>query len=142
MVRRFDKIGPKIDQMWAWMSRGATVSPGVRNPLKSSVTGHGQLLSRNQVSQKIRATPPPPPPPLKQMEHQYRDQLNNSSCSLSDLVYVICAIRSIRQSPKFKLSDLVIGDMTVKARDLTDRTTLRVAAEIDIPVFFNYPIAI
>ena len=41
MLRSFGKIGPQIHR---W-------SPGVRNPLKSSVTGPSQLLSRNQVSQ-------------------------------------------------------------------------------------------
>ena len=39
MLRRFGKIGPnirpKIDQIWALLSRGHRWAPGVRNPLKS-----------------------------------------------------------------------------------------------------------
>ena len=66
MLRSFGKIGPQIDQILAWLSRGHRWSPGVRNPLKSSVMGpsfFGQLLSRNQVSQNNQGEPPPPPPP-------------------------------------------------------------------------------
>ena len=32
MLRSFGKIGPQIDQIWAWLSRGHRWSPGVRNP--------------------------------------------------------------------------------------------------------------
>ena len=60
LLRCFGKIEQEIYQIWAPVG---TRSP---EPLKSF--GHGpyffcQLLSRNQVSRKIRVTPPPPPPP-------------------------------------------------------------------------------
>ena len=45
MLRSFGKIGPQIDQIWAWLSRGHRWSPGVRNPLKSSVTGPSLLVN-------------------------------------------------------------------------------------------------
>ena len=48
MLRRFGKIGLK-------MGVAVPLAPRVRNPLKSSVTApsfFGQLVSRNQVSQK------------------------------------------------------------------------------------------
>ena len=64
MLRSFGKIGPQIDQIWAWLSRGHRWSPGVRNPLKSSVTGPS--LSVNcyleiKFHKIIRVNPPPPP---------------------------------------------------------------------------------
>ena len=63
MLRSFGKIGPQIDQIWAWLSRGHRWSPGVRNPLKSSVTGPS--LSVNcyleiKFHKIIRVNPPPP----------------------------------------------------------------------------------
>ena len=45
MLRRFGKIGPKIDQIWAWLSRGHRWAPRVRNPLKSSFMGHSLLVN-------------------------------------------------------------------------------------------------
>ena len=46
MLRSFGKIGPQIDQIWAWLSRGHQWSPGVRNPLKYCII--------------FEAKPPPP----------------------------------------------------------------------------------
>ena len=60
MLRSFGKIGPQIDQIWAWLSRGHRWSPGVRNPLKSLVTGPSLLVN---CYLEIRVNPPPPPPP-------------------------------------------------------------------------------
>ena len=45
MLRRFGKIGPKINQIWAWLSRGHRWAPRVRNPLKSSFMGHSLLVN-------------------------------------------------------------------------------------------------
>ena len=66
MLRSFGKIGPQIDQIWAWLSRGHWWSPGVRNPLKSSVTGPSLLVNcylEIKFHKIIRVNPPPPPPP-------------------------------------------------------------------------------
>ena len=67
ILRSFGKIGPQIDQIWAWLSRGHRWSAGVRNPLKSSVTGPSLLVNcylEIKFHKIIRVTPPPPPPPL------------------------------------------------------------------------------
>ena len=69
MLRSFGKIGPQIDQIRAWLSRGHRWSPGVRNPLKSSVTGPSLLVNcylEIKFHKIIRVNPPPPPPPLNQ----------------------------------------------------------------------------
>ena len=66
MLRSFGKIGPQIDQIWAWLFRGHRWSPGVRNPLKSSVTGPSLLVNcylEIKFHKIIRVNPPPPPPP-------------------------------------------------------------------------------
>ena len=66
MLRSFGKIGPQIDQIWAWLSRRHGWSPGVRNPLKSSVTGLSLLVNcylEIKFHKIIRVNPPPPPPP-------------------------------------------------------------------------------
>ena len=63
MLRSFGKIGPQIDQIWAWLSRGHRWSPGVRNPLKSSVTGPSLLVNcylEIKFHKIIRVNPPPP----------------------------------------------------------------------------------
>ena len=62
-----DCIETQIDQIWAWLSRGHRWSPGVRNPLKSSVTGPSLLVNcylEIKFHKIIRVNPPPPPPPL------------------------------------------------------------------------------
>ena len=67
MLRSFGKIWPQIDQIWAWLSRGHWWSHGVRNPLKSSVTGPSLLVNcylEIKFHKIIRVNPPPPPPPL------------------------------------------------------------------------------
>ena len=64
MLRSFGKIGPQIDQIWAWLSRGHRWSPGVPNPLKSSVTGPSLLVNcylEIKFHKIIRVNPPPPP---------------------------------------------------------------------------------
>ena len=63
MLRSFGKIGPQIDQIWAWLSRGHRWSPGVRNPLKSSVTGPSLLVNcylEIKFHKIIRVNPPFP----------------------------------------------------------------------------------
>ena len=61
MLKSFGKIGPQIDQIWAWQSRGHRWSAGVRNPLKSSVTGPSLLVNCYlEVSQNNQGEPPPP----------------------------------------------------------------------------------
>ena len=68
MLRSFSKIGPQIDQIWAWLSRGHRWSPGVRNPLKSSVTGPSLLVNcylEIKFHKIIRVTPP-----LRTNKHQ------------------------------------------------------------------------
>ena len=67
MLRSFGKIGPQIDQIWAWLSRGHRWSPGVRDPLKSLNTGLSLLVNcylEIKFHKIIRVNPPPPPPPL------------------------------------------------------------------------------
>ena len=68
---------------------------GTRSPEPPQKFGHGplfvgQLLSRNQVSQKIRVKPPPPPPPpLKfQMHIFYHIQILSYSNSL--ILNIMC----------------------------------------------------
>ena len=61
MLRSFGKIGPQIDQIWAWLSRGHRWSAGVRNPLKSSVTGPSLLVNcylEIKFHKIIRVNPP------------------------------------------------------------------------------------
>ena len=74
MLRSFGKIGPQIDQIWAWLSPGHRWSPGVRNPLKSSVTGPSLLVNcylEIKFHKIIRLNPPPPlntvPPHFKRV---------------------------------------------------------------------------
>ena len=71
MLRCFGIIGHNLDQKWAWLSRGHRWTPGVRDPLKSSVTGPSLLVNRYlqiKFHKKIRVNPPltlyPRPPPL------------------------------------------------------------------------------
>ena len=69
MLRSFGKIGPQIDQIWAWLSRAHRWSPGVRNPLKSSVTGPSLLVNcylEIKFHKIIRVNPPPPLKCIKQ----------------------------------------------------------------------------
>ena len=76
MLRSFGKIGPQIDQIWAWLSRGHRWSPGVRNPLKSSVTGPSLLVNcylEIKFHKIIRVNTPPPPPPLKALTKEIMD---------------------------------------------------------------------
>ena len=71
MLRSFGEIGPQIDQIWAWLSRGHRWSPGVRNPLKSSVTGPSLLVNcylEIKFHKIIRVTPPPPKGLIKTWE--------------------------------------------------------------------------
>ena len=66
MLRSFGKIGPQIDQIWAWLSRGHRWAPGVRNPFKISVTGPSLLVNcylKIKFRKIIRVKPPPPPRP-------------------------------------------------------------------------------
>ena len=61
ILRSFGKIGPQIDQIWAWLSRGHRWSPGVRNPLKSLVTGPSLLVNcylEIKFHKIIRVNPP------------------------------------------------------------------------------------
>ena len=54
-------IGHNLDQKWAWLSRGHRWAPGVREPLKSSVTGPSLLVNRYlqiKFHKKIRVNPP------------------------------------------------------------------------------------
>ena len=65
MFRVFGYIGPNLDQIWAWLPRGHRLAVGVRDPLKSSVTGPSLLVNcylETKFHKKIRVTPPPPPP--------------------------------------------------------------------------------
>ena len=76
MLKSFGKIWPQIDQIWAWLSRGHRWSPGVRNPLKSLVTGPSLLVNcylEIKFHKIIRVNPhPPPPPPLNQSIDYWR----------------------------------------------------------------------
>ena len=45
MLSSFGKIGPQIDRIWAWLSRGHRWSAGVQNPLKGSFTGPSFLVN-------------------------------------------------------------------------------------------------
>ena len=77
MLRSFGKIGPQIDQIWAWLSRGHRWSPGVRYPLKSSVTGPSLLVNcylEIKFHKIIRVNPPPPP--LIEMAKSMNSKLN------------------------------------------------------------------
>ena len=56
MLRSFGKIGPQIDKIWAWLSRGHRWSPGLRKPLISAVTGPSLLVN---CYLEIKGEPPP-----------------------------------------------------------------------------------
>ena len=79
MLRSFGKIGPQIDQIWAWLSRGHRWSPGVRNggnPLKSLVTGPSLLVNcyleiKFHKIIRVNRLNPPPPPPLRPLNRNY-----------------------------------------------------------------------
>ena len=45
MLRWFGKIGPEINQIREWLSRGHRWPPGVRNPLKTSLMGLSSLVN-------------------------------------------------------------------------------------------------
>ena len=63
MLGSFGKIGPQIDPIWAWLSRGHRWTPGARNPLKSLVTGPSLLVNcylEIKFYKINRVTPPPP----------------------------------------------------------------------------------
>ena len=63
MLRSFGKIVPQLDQIWAWLSHGRRWSPGVQNPLKSSVTGPSLLVNfyhKIKFHERLRVNPPPP----------------------------------------------------------------------------------
>ena len=65
MLRSFSKIEPQIAPIWAWLSRGHRWTPGVRNPLKSLVTGPSFLVNcylEIKFHKIIRVNPTPPPP--------------------------------------------------------------------------------
>ena len=69
MLRSFGKIGPQIDQIWAWLSRGHRWSPGVQNPLKSLVMGPSLLVNcylEIKFHKIIRVNPYPSLQTLKQ----------------------------------------------------------------------------
>ena len=54
-----------LDQIWAWLPRGHRLAVGVRDPLKSSVTGLSLLVNcylEIKFHKKIPIAPPPPPP--------------------------------------------------------------------------------
>ena len=55
--------GPNLDQIWAWLPRGNRLAVGVRDPLKSSVTGPSLLqstaISKSSFTKKIPIAPPP-----------------------------------------------------------------------------------
>ena len=55
----FGKIGPKIDQIWVWLSREHRWAPGVWNPLKSLFTGPSFAISKSSFT-KNQGEPPPP----------------------------------------------------------------------------------
>ena len=92
MLRSFGKIGPQIDQIWAWLSRGHRWSPGVRNPLKSSVTGLSLLVNcylEIKFHKIIRVNPPPPPLSLLLIIKFFNFELNVlKKLSLSSFYYI------------------------------------------------------
>ena len=50
-----------MDQIWAWLPRGHRLAVGVRDPLKSSVTGPSLLVNcyiETKFHKKIRVNPP------------------------------------------------------------------------------------
>ena len=94
MLRSFGKIGPQIDQIWAWLSRGHRWSPGVRNPLKSSITGPSLLVNcylKIKFHKIIRVNPPPPPPLKWEFEpiiedEQHSPLYQNTRLQLNDTI--------------------------------------------------------
>ena len=68
MLKSFGKSGPQIYQIWAWLSRGHRWAPGVRNPLKSLVTGPSLLVNCYlEIKFQNNQGEPPPPPPIKRI---------------------------------------------------------------------------
>ena len=99
MLRSFGKIGPQIDQIWAWLSRGHRWSHGVRNPLKSSVTGPSLLVNcylEIKFHKIIRVNPPPPPPPPLKMV--YRMQFEKIEKIIWNKLSICCRITTIKCS--------------------------------------------
>ena len=53
-----------MDQIWAWLPRRHRLAVGVRDPLKSSVTGPSLMVNcylETKFHKKIMVNPPPPP---------------------------------------------------------------------------------
>ena len=107
MLRSFGKIRPQIDQIWAWLSRGHRWAPGVRNPLKSSVTGPSLLVNcyhELKFHKIIRVNSPPPLMHSKNPMDIYNRIVGPVNCNKADTSVV-----------EFKIYKRIIQQFTIKA---------------------------
>ena len=107
MLRSFGKIGPQIDQIWAWLSRGHRWSAEVRNPLKSSVTGRSLLVNcylEIKFHKIIRVNPPPPLNPICSTISNKCLFSNVASLLYVWCVYPSCLISQLKFKPSYLLA--------------------------------------
>ena len=105
MLRSHGKIGPQIDQIWAWLSRGHRWSPGVRNPPKSSVTGPSLLVNcylEIKFHKIIRVNPPPPLKKLPCNPYQNSRNILGSWKILAILLFFTLGVASLVTFPFLK----------------------------------------
>ena len=68
-----------MDQIWAWLPRGHRLAVGVRDPLKSSVTGPSFLVNCYLEIKFHKKIPIVPPPPLNRDRDRDRDRDHKSA---------------------------------------------------------------
>ena len=84
MLRSFGKIGPQIDQIWAWLSRG--------HP--SKVRSRALVCWSTAISKSsfkiIRVNPPPPPPPPPPLNLAVNNSLRFLNFDLDEIFLKNC----------------------------------------------------
>ena len=101
MFRVFGYIGPNLDQIWAWLPRGHRLAVGVRDPLKSSVTGPSLLVNcylETKFHKKIRVTPPP----LSNRRETFEQRKKNKCLPNAKTVIKNIKVRDLMSRPENK----------------------------------------
>ena len=138
MLRSFGKIGPQIDQIWAWLSGGHRWSPGVQNPLKSSVTGPSLLVNCYLEIKFQNNQGEPPPPPLN---YGFCGQI----IAKNDLNYPYLSSRHLRnRSQHFSYFSAIfqyfLRIALEKKKNLRERSHMTSAAKILLTSYVNAPL--
>ena len=118
MLRRFSKIGPKIDQIWAWLSRRHPRSPKTPHKFGHGPYFVGKLLYRNpeiKFNKKISVNPPPPPlvptssPPRIINRNYFLNPLPKQELRFSHIIIILSQPTfELRPMPKYS-STLNVG---------------------------------